>query len=95
MASGGELVARIAEMRQAAADIAGSAQRVNDAVDATNQQVSALGPDRFSSAAADTFRAEYNRLTAQLREAYDNLMLFNQKLLESADEIESASRPTA
>ncbi len=91
---GGELVARIAEMREAANAIGGSAQRINEAVDAVDAQVRGLGPDRFSSSAAESFRAEFNRLTPQLREAYEDLMLFKEKLLESADEIEAASRPT-
>ncbi len=92
---GGELLARLTEMREAANTIGNSAQRVNDAVDAVDAQVRAVGPDRFAGASADAFRAEYNRLTPALREAYDNLLLFREKLLQSADEIEAASRPTA
>ena len=90
----GELVARITEMRDAADAIGGSAQRINDAVDAVDAQVKALGPDRFASTAAESFRTEYNRVTPRLKQAYEDLMLFKQKLLESADEIEAASRPT-
>lgn len=91
---GGELVARITEMRESANAIGGSATRINEAVDAVDAQIRALGPDRFSSTAAESFRAEFNRLTPQLRQAYEDLMLFKAKLLESADEIEAASRPT-
>jgi hypothetical protein len=91
---GGELLARITEMREAANTIGNSAQRVSEAMDATNAQVTAIGPDRFSSPSADAFRAEYGRLTGDLREAYSDLMLFKEKLLASADEIEAASRPT-
>jgi uncharacterized protein YukE len=90
----GELVARITEMRDAADAIGGSAQRINDAVDAVDAQVKALGPDRFASTAAESFRTEYNRVTPRLKQAYEDLMLFKQKLIESADEIEAASRPT-
>lgn len=92
---GGELLARISEMREAATSIASSAGRVNDAVEAVDSQVRALGPDRFASTSAEAFRGEYNRLTPQLREAHDNLILFRDKLVESADEIEAASRPTS
>lgn len=90
----GELIARITEMREAADAIGGSAQRINDAVDAVDAQVKALGPDRFASTAAKSFRTEYNRMTPRLKQAYEDLMLFKQKLIESADEIEAASRPT-
>jgi WXG100 family type VII secretion target len=92
---GGELLARISEMREAANTIGNSAQRVSDAMDAVDAQVKALGPDRFSSPSAESFRAEYNRLTPSLREAYQDLITFKEKLLASADEIESAARPTA
>jgi WXG100 family type VII secretion target len=93
MAGSGELLAKIAEMRTAADAIGGSAERVNQAVDAVDVEIKALGPDRFSGAASDAFRAEYNRLTPALREAYEDLVQFKQKLIESADDIERASKP--
>jgi len=95
MEGGGELLARLTEMRDAANTIGNSAQRINECIDAVDGQVRALGPDRFSGAAADAFRGEYNRLTPQLRQANEDLMLFKEKLLQSADEIEAASRPIA
>lgn len=91
---GGELIARIGQMRDAAGTIGTSAERINEAIDAVDAEVRALGPDRFSSTAADAFRAEYNRITPALREAYDDLMQFKDKLLQSADEIEAAARPS-
>jgi WXG100 family type VII secretion target len=91
---GGELIARIGQMRDAANTIGSSAERINEALDAADAEVRALGPDRFASTAADAFRAEYNRITPQLREAYDNLLQFKNKLLASADEIEAAARPS-
>lgn len=92
---GGELIARVGQMRDAASDIGDGATRINEAVDAVDAEVRALGPDRFASGGADAFRAEYGRLTTQLREAYDNMLQFRDKLLESADEIERAARPTS
>jgi uncharacterized protein YukE len=91
---GGELIARIGQMRDAASDIGDGANRIGEAMDAVDAEVRALGPDRFASSAADGFRTEYNRLTTQLREAHDNLLQFRDKLLESADEIEAAARPS-
>lgn len=91
---GGELVARIGQMRDAANTIGTSADRINEAVDAVDAEVRALGPERFASTAADSFRAEYNRITPQLREAHESLLQFRDKLLESADEIEAAARPS-
>jgi WXG100 family type VII secretion target len=91
---GGELVARIGQMRDAASDIGEGANRIGEAMDAVDAEVRALGPDRFSSTAADAFRSEYNRLTTQLRESHDSLLQFRDKLLESADEIEAAARPS-
>jgi WXG100 family type VII secretion target len=91
---GGELVARIGQMRDAANTIGSSADRINESVDAVDAEIRALGPERFASTAADSFRAEYNRITPQLREAHESLLQFKDKLLESADEIEAAARPS-
>jgi WXG100 family type VII secretion target len=92
MQGSGELLAKITEMREAANTIGNSANRINEAVDAVDAQVSAIGPDRFSGASADAFRSQYGRLTPQLRQAHEDLLLFKDKLLQSADEIEAASR---
>jgi WXG100 family type VII secretion target len=91
---GGELIARVGQMRDAASDIGDGANRINEAVDAVDAEIRALGPDRFISTAAEAFRSEYNRLTTQLREAHDSLLNFRDKLLESAEEIEAAARPS-
>lgn len=91
--SSGELGATISQMRDAANTIANSASRVQDAVNAADNEVKSLGPDRFMSEAAEAFRQTYNRLTPQLKEAYENLVVFQKKLLEAADDIENAARP--
>lgn len=91
---GGELVARIGQMRDAANTIGSSADRINESVDAVDAEVRALGPERFASTAADAFRSEYNRITPALREAHESLLQFKDKLLASADEIEAAARPS-
>ena len=44
------------------------------------------------SIGAEAFRVEYNRMTPQLREAFENLMRFQDKLITAADDIETASR---
>lgn len=88
-----DVKARITQMREAAVTIGSSATNVNSCIEATDKEVGAIGPDRFISDAADVFRAEYNRLTPKLRDAYHNLQLFRDKLNNSADEIEDAARP--
>jgi WXG100 family type VII secretion target len=88
----GEIYARITQMRDAASAINRSAARIQESIDAVDNEVRALGADRFLSANAETFRAEYNRLTPRLREAADLLAHFQNKLNLSADDIELASR---
>ena len=88
----GELYARITQMREAATTIGRSATRVKDCIESVDNEVRALGSDRFMSIGAEAFRVEYNRLTPKLREAFDNLMRFQDKLITSADDIETASR---
>ena len=88
----GEIFARITQMREAAATIGRSAARVGDCIEAIDNEVRAIGPDRFMSIGAEAFRVEYNRLTPRLREAFDNLLRFQDKLTASADDIEVASR---
>ena len=88
----GEIYARITQMRESATTIGRSAARVRDCIEAVDNEVRALGPDRFMSIGAEAFRVEYNRLTPRLREAFDNLLHFQDKLITSADDIESASR---
>jgi len=88
----GEIYARITQMREAATTIGRSAAHVRDSIEAIENEVRALGPDRFMSVGAESFRMEYNRLTPKLREAFDDLMHFQGKLNTSADDIEAASR---
>ena len=86
-----EVVARIAQMRDAASRINSGASKIKDAVDQTNKEVTALGPDRYMSPGADSFRANYARLTPRLEEAYQQLLAFQKRLGNAADEIEAAA----
>jgi WXG100 family type VII secretion target len=88
----GEVYARIAQMREAATTINRSAAHIQDCMDAVDNEVRTLGADRFMSIGAESFRSEYNRLTPRLREAFDSLIRFHDKLDVSADDIEAASR---
>lgn len=88
----GELNARIAQMREAASSIGRSAARIQEALDAVESEVRALGADRYMSIGAEAFRSDYNRLTPQLRETFDQLTRFQDKLTTSADDIEIAAR---
>ena len=88
----GEIYARIAQMREAATTIGRSAGRIHESIDAVDSEIRALGADRFMSIGAEAFRAEYNRLTPQLKEAFEQLNRFQEKLNTSADDIEIASR---
>ena len=88
----GELYARITQMRESATTIGRSAARVRDCIETVDVEIRALGSDRFMSIGAEAFRAEYNRLTPRLREAFDNLLRFQDKLTIAADDIEAASR---
>lgn len=88
----GEVYARVAQMREAAAEIGRSAARVRESMDAVDNEVRALGPDRFMSLGAEAFRAAYHRATPQLRESFDQLGQFKDRLDVSADEIENATR---
>jgi uncharacterized protein YukE len=90
----GIINARISQMRDVSSSIARSAERVNDAIEAVEVEVRSMSPDQYSSPAADDFRREYQRLTPRLRAAYEHLLRFQEKLNQSADEIEAASRPT-
>ena len=92
MTSTGEIYVRIAQMREAATTITRSAAAINDSIEAVENEVRALSADRFMSVGAEVFRAEYYRLTPKLREAFDQLMRFQDKLNASADDIELASR---
>jgi WXG100 family type VII secretion target len=89
----GELLARLNQMRDAAGAIRTSAQRVDEIITRVDVQIAALDADRFTGSAAEQFRAEYHRLTPVLREAYQKLWLFQEKLVLSADDIEAAARP--
>lgn len=86
-----EVIARIAQMRDASSSINAGANKIKDAVDQTNKEVSALGPDRYMSPGADTFRTNYARLTPRLEESYQQLIAFQKRLSDAADEIEAAA----
>ena len=90
----GRLYARITQMREAANTIRHSANRITDSIDAVDHEIRALTVDQFTSAAAEDFRSRYLRMAPRLREASQRLLEFYEKLTNSADEIEVASRPT-
>ena len=90
----GEIFARVAQMREAASALSRSAARLQEALDAVDAEVRAIGPDRFMSIGAEAFRGEYNRLTPPLRDAFDQLLHFQSRLSASADDIEMAARST-
>ncbi len=89
----GELLARLQQMRDAAQLIRASASRIDEIMMRVELQVQALDAERFAGSAADQFRAEYLRLTPVLRDAHHKLLMFQEKLALSADEIEAAARP--
>lgn len=88
----GELYAKISQMRTAATTLGRSAATITDCIDAIDREVQALSSDRFMSVGAETFRLEYNRATPRLRDAFEQLIAFQDKLNTSADDIEAASR---
>lgn len=88
----GEIQARIAQMRDAASTLRQSAARVGQSIDAVEDEIRLLGPERFTSSGAEVFRVEYQRLTPKLKEAFDLLSGFHSKLNQAADDIEAASR---
>lgn len=88
----GEIYAKITQMREASATIGRSATNVRECIEAIDKEVWALGADRFMSAGAESFRAEYMRLKPRLAEAFEQLAMFQDKLNTSADDIEAASR---
>lgn len=88
----GELYAKISQMRSAAATLGRSAATITDSIESIDREVQALSSDRFMSIGAETFRVEYNRATPKLRDAFDQLIAFQDKLNTSADDIEAASR---
>ncbi len=88
----GELYAKISQMRTAASTLGRSAATISDSIDAIDREVQALSSDRFMSVGAETFRVEYNRATPKLRDAFEQLIAFQDKMNTSADDIEAASR---
>ncbi len=90
----GEVFARITQMREAATTISRSAARVSECINAVDNEILALGSDRFSSLGADAFRAAYYRVTPKLKESFEVLGGFEAKLNAAADDIEMASRST-
>lgn len=87
----GELYARITQMREASSTIGRSASQINACIGAIDSEIRALGPERFMSASAEVFRSEYYRVTPKLKESFELLAGFQDKLSKSADDIELAS----
>ena len=88
----GELYARIQQMREAATTLNQSATRIQDGIEAVESEMRALTADRFMSISAESFRAEYQRVTPRLKEAFELIGGFRDKLNQSADDIELAAR---
>ena len=88
----GELYARIQQMREAASTLNQSATRIQDSIEAVDSELRALTADRFMSISAESFRAEYQRVTPRLKEAFELIGGFRDKLNQSADDIELAAR---
>ena len=88
----GELYAKITQMRSTATTLARSSTSIMDSIEAIDREVRALSSDRFMSVGAETFRVEYNRATPKLRDAFEQLIAFQDKLNTAADDIEAASR---
>lgn len=88
----GELHARLTQMREAASTIGRSARNVAECIDSVDREIIALSSDRFMSAGAEGFRAEYHRLKPRLVDAFEQLASFQEKLNAAADDIETASR---
>ena len=91
----GELYARIQQMREAASTLHHSATRIQDSIEAVDAEMRPLPPDRYMSIRAESSRPEYQRPTPRLREAFELLGGFRDKLNQSADDIELASRSTS
>jgi uncharacterized protein YukE len=88
----GEIHAKITQMRDAATTLNQCATTINGCIEAIDGEVRALSSDRFMSVGAEMFRAEYNKLTPRLKEAFDLLADFQARLNASADDIELAAR---
>jgi uncharacterized protein YukE len=82
-----ELSARLDQMLESAESIGSSATKIREAVQQTDSEVRALGEDRYVSPGATAFRAQYFRLTPRLNQAADELLKFQNKLIEAEDEI--------
>lgn len=85
------VIARIDQMRESANNIGNSANKIRDAVQSTDNEVRALGEDRYMSPGATAFRTQYFRLTPRLNQAAEELLKFQAKLIEAADEIQRAA----
>ena len=88
----GEIAARIQQMRDAADTLSRVSGQIQRSIDTVEGEVRALGPDRFMSLGAEAFRSEFTRLTPKLRETFETLASFRDKLHGSADDIEVAAR---
>ena len=88
----GEIYAKITQMRSTATVLSRSSTAIMDSIESIDREVRALSSDRFMSVGAETFRVEYNRATPKLRDAFEQLIAFQDKLNTAADDIEAASR---
>lgn len=92
--SSGEIYAKLYQLREAAGIIRRSTEQINRSIEAIDGEIHALSSDRFMSVGAEVFRTEYARLTPRLKETFDMLGTFHDKLYAAADDIEVAARTT-
>lgn len=90
----GEIHAKLYQLREAAGLIRRSTEQINRSIEVVDGEIHALSSDRFMSIGAEVFRTEYARLTPRLRETFELLGAFHDKLNASADDIEVAARTT-
>lgn len=88
----GEIYAKITQIREAATTIGRSTSTISDCLESVDAEVRALGTDRFMGIGAEAFRSEYYRLTPKMRETFEALAKFQDKLNAAADDIEVAAR---
>jgi uncharacterized protein YukE len=88
----GTLRANIQMMRDGAQKITASSRVIQTAVQNASSEINALGPDRFSSPAAEAFRAAYRGRTDYLNHFSEELVGVAKNLESAADDIEAAAQ---
>ena len=89
-ASGG-LRAALDQMAQTSLTINSSRDRIAQALSTVDEHVQALGPERYQSSAADTFRADYTRSSDVLRDFQPSLSSVSRELDSAGHDIAQAA----